>query len=207
MAIFDMVFEGGGAKGIAFVGALEVFEAAGHTARRLIGTSAGAISATLLAGGYKSQELRAAVTERLPGDKPRFSTFMDHPVREDFSEATIESSETMEAFREVRLPLVGGLMDRLDKPLLHALLGNAIYAQLFSFVECGGFFAGRTFLTWLQEKLAQKGIGATDTLRAFHEKTGADLSVVASDTTEKEMLILNHRTAPACPVVWAVRMS
>ena len=40
MALFDLVFQGGGAKGAAFAGALEVLVAAGHTHRRLIGTSA-----------------------------------------------------------------------------------------------------------------------------------------------------------------------
>jgi len=30
---------------------------------------------------------------------------------------------------------------------------------------------------------------------------------VASDTTESQLLVLNHLTAPGCPVVWAVRMS
>ena len=78
---------------------------------------------------------------------------------------------------------------------------------MFSFVECGGFFSGRTFLTWLREKLAVKGIGADDTFQMFHQKTGADLSVVASDTTDVELLVLNHRTAPDLPVANAVRMS
>ena len=41
----------------------------------------------------------------------------------------------------------------------------------------------------------------------FQAETKSDLSVVASDTTDQEMLILNHRTAPDCPVAWAVRMS
>ena len=45
MATFDIVFEGGGAKGTAFVGALEVLFGAGHKHRRLVGTSAGAITA------------------------------------------------------------------------------------------------------------------------------------------------------------------
>jgi NTE family protein len=50
---YDLVFEGGGAKGAAFVGAIQEFERRGHTARRYIGTSAGAITATLMAAGYK----------------------------------------------------------------------------------------------------------------------------------------------------------
>ena len=38
MALYDLVFEGGGAKGTAFVGAMEVLTAAGHVHRRLVGT-------------------------------------------------------------------------------------------------------------------------------------------------------------------------
>ena len=41
---YDLVFEGGGAKGMVFVGALQVFESLGHTPGRLMGTSAGAIN-------------------------------------------------------------------------------------------------------------------------------------------------------------------
>jgi len=39
---YDLVFEGGGAKGSVFVGALQEFFAREHTARRFIRTSAGA---------------------------------------------------------------------------------------------------------------------------------------------------------------------
>ncbi|NJN43657.1 MAG: hypothetical protein HC806_02255 [Anaerolineae bacterium] len=65
-------FEGGGAKGILFVGALEEFEARGHTVGRLIGTSAGAITATLLAAGYTPAQMKEVVIDRLPNGKPRF---------------------------------------------------------------------------------------------------------------------------------------
>jgi NTE family protein len=207
MATFDMVFEGGGAKGIAFVGALEAFIAAGHTPGRLIGTSAGAITATLLAAKFTPAELRAAVTERLSNGKPRFSTFMDKPTKDDFPDSIIDQSETMEAFNSVHPGLLTGVFGKLDRKVLNALLSTSVYAQLFSFVECGGLFAGKAFLAWLSEQLKGKGIGKDDTLQDFHTKTGADLSLVASDTTDKEMLVLNHRTAPQCPVVLAVRMS
>src|SRR5690242_20714764 len=94
MAQFDVVFEGGGAKGSAFVGALSALKAAGHSTRRLIGTSAGAITAALLAAGYSAEEMLAAVNEKLNG-KPRFATFMDHPRGSDFSEAQRTASDTM----------------------------------------------------------------------------------------------------------------
>jgi NTE family protein len=56
----DGVFEGGGVKGIAFVGALEAAEEAGITRWvNLAGTSAGAIIASLLAIGHTPAQLRS----------------------------------------------------------------------------------------------------------------------------------------------------
>jgi len=54
----DAVFEGGGVKGIAFIGALHEMEKAGYEWERIAGTSAGAIIASLLAAGYRSEELQ-----------------------------------------------------------------------------------------------------------------------------------------------------
>ena len=200
MALFDVVFEGGGAKGSAFVGALQVLKQQGHNTRRLVGTSAGAITAALVAAGYTPEELLAAVNEKQPNGKPRFAAFLDRPVKADFTPAQKDNSETMEALKEIHLPFG-------REAIINLLLDSGIYAQLFSFVECGGFFAGVNFRTWLAEKLAAREISATDTMSSAFAKTGVDLSVVASDTHDIEMLVLNHRTAPDCPLVWAVRMS
>lgn len=205
MAQFDIVFEGGGAKGSAFVGALEALQAAGHTHRRLIGTSAGAITATLVAAGYTPSQLLQAATEKLPNGKPRFSSFMDSPSEEDFTQAQRESSLTMELLRKADLPVPG--VSFIQRKLLDALLELPPYRQLFSLVECGGFFSGNKFLEWIREKLAARGIQPGTKFRDFERKTRQDLSLVASDTSAMEMLILNHRTAPDCPVEWAVRMS
>jgi NTE family protein len=54
----DGVFEGGGVKGIALVGALSAFESRGFKWCNLAGTSAGAIVASLLASGYSAEELK-----------------------------------------------------------------------------------------------------------------------------------------------------
>jgi predicted acylesterase/phospholipase RssA len=208
MAKFDMVFEGGGAKGSVFVGALEVLDEVGHTHRRLIGTSAGAITATLVAAGYKPQELLAAVNERLPDGKPRFSAFMDAPVAADFSDEVRNNSETMEALAHIDIPLLPEIWERrADRKLLDHLLEGRAYRHLFSLVECGGFFAGNDFRNWLIEKFVAKGISGDITFADFFKRTGEDLSLVASDTSDVELLVLNHRTAPDLPVAWAVRMS
>ncbi|WP_047151473.1 patatin-like phospholipase family protein [Aneurinibacillus tyrosinisolvens] len=59
----DAVFEGGGVKGIGFVGAIQAFEQQGFRWNRVAGTSAGAIIAGLLAAGFTAEELRQLMKE------------------------------------------------------------------------------------------------------------------------------------------------
>lgn len=59
----DAVFEGGGVKGSALVGAIAATEEAGYQFENLAGTSAGAIVAALLAAGYNASELKAIIDE------------------------------------------------------------------------------------------------------------------------------------------------
>lgn len=54
----DLVCKGGGIKGIALVGALSYFEEYGYEWKKVAGTSAGAIVASLIAVGYKADEIK-----------------------------------------------------------------------------------------------------------------------------------------------------
>lgn len=67
----DLVCEGGGVRGIALVGALEVLEEKRYLAQNRAGTSAGAIVATLHAAGFEAKELRDIIAET------RFTSFID----------------------------------------------------------------------------------------------------------------------------------
>lgn len=204
---YDLVFEGGGAKGSVFVGALQEFKARGHEYARLLGTSAGAISATLIAAGYSPEEMLAAVTEKLPDGKPRFSTFMD--IAEEFDANAIENSLTYELFKKVDIPWVPSMVEGMvDRKIFEVLMRMDAYREIFSFVERGGLYAGQKFLDWITEKLDAGGrnLGRA-TMAQFQAQTGKDLSVVISDTAGQELRVLNHRTAPDCPVRWATRMS
>jgi NTE family protein len=69
----DLVFEGGGVKGIGLAGAVARLERHGYRPRCVAGTSAGAITAALVAAGYTGQELVKAV-EAMP-----FERFCDPP--------------------------------------------------------------------------------------------------------------------------------
>ncbi|HEY3310982.1 MAG TPA: patatin-like phospholipase family protein [Anaerolineales bacterium] len=203
---YDLVFEGGGAKGVSFVGALEVFERHGHTPRRLIGSSAGALTACLIAAGYKSKENMEALTERSPNGKTRFESFMCTPtIYEDY---IVKDQLGYWLRSELNNPLIPDLIEPAVDKLIVSLIKGELVRHLVSLLMWGGWFSGDEVICWLREKLDAGGRNLGDTnFEQFAQKTGRDLSVVASDITGKEMLVLNHRTTPNLPVVWAVRMS
>src|SRR5262249_34130889 len=155
--------------------------------------------------------LAGIARERTADGKPRFATFLDPPA--DFPEAVVRDSELVDLFRKVSVADVltrhthfpglsgalTGLDERLRLGIVHQLLLLPPARTLFSFVERGGLYEGSRFLEWIREKLDAGGRGLGDsTLEEFHLATRRDLSVVASDTTGNEMLVLNHRTAPRC---------
>ena len=69
----NLVFEGGGVKGIAYVGAMEVLEREGilQSIERVAGTSAGAMVAVLVGLGFTADELKDVLW------KINFKNFMD----------------------------------------------------------------------------------------------------------------------------------
>src|SRR5918992_228199 len=59
----DLVFQGGGVKGIGLVGGFAVLEEQGYQHQNLAGPSAGAIIATLIGAGYTAKELHDVIGE------------------------------------------------------------------------------------------------------------------------------------------------
>lgn len=208
---YDLVFEGGGAKGIVFSGALQVFEEQGHTPGRLLGTSAGAITATGVAAGYTAQEILDALSARVNGHSA-LANFLGEP--EPFTPAEIENSATRHLFRAVNLPLIpDSVEEKLEDLLLESLVAKSSLRSIFAFIERGGWYSAANFLEWLRERLdsgmyqGRPRRFSGHTLAQFYNQTHVDLSLIASDTTDGLMLVLNHRTAPDLPLMWAVRMS
>lgn len=208
---YDLLFEGGGAKGMVLVGAYEEFIRRGHTHGRLLGTSAGAITAALVAAGYTPAEMLAALNER-ENSKPVFASFMGEPA--PFTLDEIRHSAIADLLHKINLKCVPEFIEaQFDKNLAQRLAQDARACHLVAFVERGGWYGADRFVAWLTSKLnsghwsgGQRKFGAM-TLQEFFTATHVDLSLVASDTSDGRLLVLNHNTAPACPLVWAVRMS
>ena len=213
MSVIDMVFEGGGAKGMVFVGALEeLLRGGNHSSGRLLGTSAGAITAVLLAAGYSVAEMQAALVEKNAAGRPVFESFMGMPA--PFTSDQVRDSAVRRFLDELNLPFVPDFLEsRIDEWIATQMAAGGWPRNLFSFVERGGWYSADAFTAWMERKLNEGSFNGKPrdfgnlTLAQLHERTGAELTVVAADTTAMRILYLNHTTAPQCPVVWAARMS
>lgn len=213
MSQIDLVFEGGGAKGMVFTGALEIlFKEHGHSHARLLGTSAGAITAVSLAAGYTPDEMLQSLAEKDEEGNSVFAGFLGMP--EPFDEEAIRESAIRKLLGDLNLPFVPDFFEtRIDDWITRELASNERARHLFSFVERGGWYSADPFVVWMERKLDQdkldgqpRGFGKF-TLKELFAATGVELTLVAADTTWARMLLLNHRTAPDCPAVWAARMS
>jgi predicted acylesterase/phospholipase RssA len=209
---YDLVFEGGGAKGMVFIGACEEFFGRGHTFDRLLGTSAGAITATLLAAGYTPGEMAEALLEKGADGKSVFAGFMGSPA--PFGEEELRTSATQRLLDGVDFTFVPDVVQsRLHEALLQSLAKSEMFRHVLGLVERGGWFGADRFVSWFSDKLDSgswqggKRAFSRMTLGEFFPATGVELSLVASDTTDESILVLNHRTAPDCPILRAVRMS
>lgn len=208
---FDLVFEGGGAKGMVFVGALEEFARRGHTFGRLLGTSAGAITATYLAAGFSVGEMLDALNEKDERGMSVFRQFLGRP--QPFTADEIANSATQQVLERLDIPFIPDFLEsRIDRRLLNLMSYDELI-HFFSFIERGGWYSGDAFIAWARRKLDQptpdghpRQLGHL-TFAQFYVKTGRELSLIAADTTARRLLVLNHRTAPGLPVVWAMRMS
>ena len=208
---YDLVFEGGGAKGMVFVGALRELERRGHTFGRFLGTSAGAIMATFAAAGLATAEMLDALKEKDKDGVPIFQQFLGRP--RPFTKADIDGSITRQALQAIDLPGVSDKIEAYVDRIVLYLMTRDEFAHVFSFVERGGWFSADAFVAWATAKLDQPTPTgqprdlSRKSFAEFHRATGRELSLVAADITDSRMLVLNHRTAPGVPVVWGMRMS
>lgn len=141
------VFQGGGVKGIALVGALQVAENRGVSFEGVGGASAGAIVAALYAAGYTAAEMR--------------------------------------------LILEGVQFD--------SLLDRASFVRL-TFAKRLGLYRGKLFQDWIHKHLAQKGV------RLFKD-CPKNLRIVATNLTERTLVVLDAASQPNLEVAEAIRMS
>ncbi|MCS5708924.1 patatin-like phospholipase family protein [Candidatus Berkiella cookevillensis] len=133
--IENIVFEGGGVKGIAYVGAIEAMERNGmlKDVKRVAGSSAGGITASLVALGYNAEELKNIFINEI-----NFDELMDEPFDLGGIDALFEASGMsvslsgiVSLFKNKGL-FKGENFDSLLKKLIHRKLEHKLKEMLFN---------------------------------------------------------------------------
>ena len=175
----NMVFEGGGMKGLAYLGVAEVIDQykIGQQIERVAGTSAGAIMAAVVS-------LRLSVQDTI-------DTFNSL----DFSK--VNRDEGLEDFATLPVRMKKDLNTPLSQLEAIRRLNNRF-----------GLFPLTYLYKWLQEIIADHCVGNGQATFADFRKHGLrDLYVVASNLSKHEIQIFSAETTPDAPVADAVRMS
>lgn len=205
---FDLVFEGGGVRGVAFIGALEAFVRSGHTIGRVMGTSVGGLTAALLATGHDVQSINDLSFDPANGRLAITTALTPYPK---FTPQIIRESATRKLLRDVDVAQIPNLVEEsTDTLLTRFLMGRTAMQPLFAIFEHMGLHDDSALLNWLATQFNAHARGenwASLGLADLYEATGQSLTVIASDITDPSMLVLNHSTAPNLPLLWAVRMT
>lgn len=186
------IFEGGGVKGLAHVGALRAAEMRWVKFIGVAGTSAGAIIAALIAAGYRADELYN------PDAKPKGELDMDYldilgkedwtnwkEVISDFDRTFTQSSALKAWFS---LPF----FYRRNRNLLR----NGIREH--------GIFRTDGFVTWLESLLSAKMNHSEEVL---FQDLDVPLKVIASDLTNQRIKVFSQQKTPKVRVAEAVSAS
>jgi len=204
MAKCFAIFEGGGAKGLAHVGALKAAEEKGLEFVGIAGASAGAIIAALIAAGYKADELYKPPSDNGPAQglfaNKNWVEFFDAPLW-------------------TKLKQLKGDLANIPPKKGSPSLGTCLRAREFwkkwkkeitEAAENQGFFSTQGFEEWLNEavsgKLEQKGQKIT--FEQLHNANGTiPLKIVSVDIDKQELVPYSHWDSPRLPVARAVAAS
>lgn len=223
------IFEGGGAKGIAHIGALSALEAAEFDIVGYAGTSAGAIIAALSAAGYRSAELFSAsgsILDRI--DRDRSHTYGFEAFKPMVRPERLFGRRGWFAIRVLRFAsrIVPWLIGAYVVALIAAAhiagvgaTGTAIMVSAGFLVVLigvprlliGGAASLKSFRDATNQALSLKLRNDRDpapvTFRDLHEARCQPLKIVATDLTAGRLAIFSYETSPEVAVADAVAAS
>ena len=141
----NLVFKGGGPKGIAYIGAIKTLEKRKmlDQVKRVAGTSAGGMTAFFLAIGCNSEEAENLLIET-SGEY-----FLDHPFTEEGTNADHSDITLLNKTYET---ITQCIRDASPIPTLKTL-GLELAQKLWT---CTGICEGKRFLNWIEEHISTK---------------------------------------------------
>jgi NTE family protein len=155
--IKNLVFQGGGPKGIAFIPPIQDLERKNilEHVERVAGASAGAIMAALIAVGYSSEDLKNELSKKKDG-QPLLSKFLDYPpilaseVQELLEKAT--QGEMSQKF-EQGMGIKEVVLAEISAGWKYFWLSAKKKAALNQIYKNGGICKGDFFLNWMEKKI------------------------------------------------------
>lgn len=182
------IFEGGGAKGLAHVGALKATEDKGICFKAVGGTSAGAIMATFVAAGFSADELFDPKSPHIGLLSVNFLEFLSGDNWALFQKLQRDMNQGASYYR-ILLKLPYYLIKY--RKLLSAALNEK------------GIFDTSSFQEWLDDKLRKKlGLNHTVTFGDLEK-----LTIISTDTNQCKIQLFNKRYTPEIGVAEAVAAS
>ncbi|HEU64225.1 MAG: hypothetical protein KR126chlam4_00258 [Candidatus Anoxychlamydiales bacterium] len=141
----NLVLEGGGAKGIAYIGALKELESlnALTNLKRVAGTSAGAIIATFIALGYNINEIQAILFET------DLSQFLDYYISEENIINFYENTSITKIFKDV----LDEMYELFKNPITTVEKTLTYFKDIF---DTDSLCAGEDFREWIEKKIYEK---------------------------------------------------
>ncbi len=208
--IQNLIFQGGGIKGIAYIGALKeadkqkIFKLS--EIQKVAGTSAGAITASLLAVGYKVEDLE------------------DYLRTLDFKEILLDSKIINDQviknlFEEFKiLSSFNGYLMNLPLLLisnLSLIINSGILSTIIDTIKkYNGLFEGAAFRKWIDDKIKEK-LGENATFKDLQDKINTEgstnnfkyLFLTGSNLQTGKCDIFSHLHTPNMLISDAVRIS
>ena len=176
----NLAFQGGGVKTLAYQGALTVLEAQGilPQIKRVAGTSAGAVAATLVSFRLSVQETNALFNS---------IDFADIPTLKSAKDLSWQPHRLIE-------PQVDRVVSNFD----------AVRRLVYKF----GWYANKTSYQWLQDTIATQCDGnGRSTFGEFRERGFRDLHIVATNLSTKSVETFCASSTPDMAVADALLIS
>lgn len=178
--LYAGVFEGGGAKGVAYVGALKAMVKKKRWFDAVAGASAGALTALLIAAGLKPEEIKEQTT------------------------TLFNSVDT--SLRDGIIGLITG-QGYFPQKKLKLLLKKIVHTQMTKFSPQN---QGKSIITRDLNSFEQEQSNLDKTIVTFqdlYDATNIELYVICADISRHQLQLFSHYTTPKCSVIDAALAS
>ncbi|XP_048758852.2 uncharacterized protein LOC125668600 [Ostrea edulis] len=196
--IENLVFGGGGAKGVAYGGVIEVLEELKilQNVKRFAGTSVGSIVAALLA------------MECTVADTKKYLEINFDYLLKDCCCGLCSCTEGCCCTCASCCSCCRDCMGRISSCFLTCC---GMCNLLCGFCSCNdssfGMYTGAKFKTWLRERFEELGFPRTVTFKELYEKNSKELCIVVTNISTQMEEYCHVKTTPDLEIVQAVRMS